>query len=342
MNVEVLKNFRAYEVTHFQIETLKVESAILKANPLKDPFVRFNPVLVPQTQGPWPVVIVLSGLFGNGSSHLNFKFNEPNSVSVIDAAVARGEAPEALYVFIDAMTSWAGSQFINSAATGLYEDYIMQEVIPALKKTYPVSNKASEWCVTGGSSGGYGALHLGSKYPEVFGLIGAIAPDSFFEASLLPEMYQALPVWEKYKESGLKALEELRNGKLMKHRNGHTLANAFAMAACYCPRGTEGDFILPLDTYTAEKKADVWNRYLQHDPLYFLAERVSGLKKLSGIHLDVGTKDNFHLQYGARQISLLLKKHGIPHEHVEFDGTHWDIGERRIEVWKWLSGQWRV
>ncbi len=62
--------------------------------------------------------MVLNGFTGNGSSHFNPKFNETPSALVIDSAFSRGEAPEALYVFVDAMTSWGGSQFINSAASG--------------------------------------------------------------------------------------------------------------------------------------------------------------------------------------------------------------------------------
>lgn len=338
---EVFKNLRAYEVAHFQVETLKIESAVLKNNPLKDSFVRYNPVLLPREQGPWPVVVVLAGFTGNAPYYFNPKFNEQNTIQVIDQAFARGEAPPALYVFVDALTSWGGSQFINSTATGHYEDYIIQEIIPALKEHYPVSHKTQDWCVTGGSSGGYGALHLGSSHPEIFGWIAAIAPDSFFEASLLPELYHALPLWAKYNESGLKALEELRNGRLTKNRNWHTLLNAFGMAACYCPFGDDGDFKLPLDSHTGEKKPALWNKWLEKDPLHFLPQRLKNLKKLTGIYLDVGSKDNFHLQYGTRQISSILKHAHIDHDFVEFDGNHFDLAERRPEVWKWLASKWR-
>jgi S-formylglutathione hydrolase FrmB len=341
MKHEILLNYRAYDIQNFNIETLVIESEALKHNPLRDPSRRYNPILVPKTPGPWPVVVVLAGFTGNAPFYLNGKFNETNAVQVIDQASARGEAPEALYVFVDALTSWGGSQFINSAATGLYEDYIMTELIPAVKTKYLVQATAEHWCVTGGSSGGYGALHLGSKFPEVFGKIAAVAPDSFFEASLLPDLFQTLPLWGKYQESGLKALEELRNGRLMKNKNWHSLLNALGMAACYAPKGTHGDFEFPMNVTTGEKKADVWKRYLEKDPIHFLAERMNALKKLSGIYLDVGTRDNFHLQYGVRQISQLLKSHDIDHEVVEFEGTHFDISERREEVWKWLVASWR-
>nr|BFD59305.1 alpha/beta hydrolase-fold protein [Bdellovibrio sp. CKG001] len=339
LTTEILPNYRAYETPQFKIETLRIESEVLRSNPLKDPHVRFNPLLVPQAPGPWPVVVVLSGFTGNAPFSFNPKFNEQNPVQVILEAANKGEAPQALYVFVDALTTWGGSQFVNSAATGNYEDYIMIELIPAVKSLYPVATTRNHWCVTGGSSGGYGALHLGSKYPDVFGMIAAIAPDSFFEASLLGEFYQALPLWEKY-QSGLKALEELRNGRLTKNRNWHTLLNAFGMAACYAPKGDHGDFHFPL-LRDGRKDENVWKMFLSKDPLHFLAERIAALKQTQGIYLDVGSKDNFHLQYGCRQISELLKQNQIAHDYIEFDGNHFDIGERRIEVWRWLSTLWR-
>lgn len=342
INSQILENTRTYEIEHFTPRTLRLESEVLKDNPLKDPSVRFIPVLEPKNpHGPLPVVFLLGGFTGNAPYYFNPKFNQLNTVQELDLAYGRGEAPTALYVFVDAMTTWGGSQFLNSAATGRYEDYIVQEVVPLIQSLFPVSKDPSSWCVMGGSSGGYGALHLGSKYPEIFGLIGAIAPDSFFQASLLPEIYPVLPLWEKFNRSGFRALEDLRAGKLTKLRNWHAVLNVFGMASCYSAKGEHGDFNLPVDPYTGIVIESEWKKWLSFDPIYFLAERLSQLKRIDGIYLDVGNKDNFHLQFGARQISELLKQNHIPLEYVEFDGTHFDIGERRTEVFRWLSGLWR-
>lgn len=343
MKHDFLPNFRAYDLRHFEIESLRLESAHLKGNPLNDPAVRYNPLLKPtESNSPWPVVLILGGFSGNAPFYFNPKFGALNAVEVIDQAAGQGEAPPALYVFVDALTSWGGSQFLNSRATGKYESYIIEELIPALKKHYPISHRPEDWCVMGGSSGGYGALHLGSRYPEIFGHIAAIAPDSFFEASLLPEIYSVLPLWDKYKHSGLKALEELRSGRIHKMKNWHNILNVFGMASCYGAKGDHGDFELPVCSVRGEKIPERWKTWLSHDPVYFLNERLENLKKLSSIYLDVGSKDNFHLQFGTRQVAQLLEAQHIAHDFVEFDGTHFDIGDRRIEVWKRLAVMWRA
>ena len=339
---KILPNFHAYALKNFHVQTYQLESQVLAGNPLGDSPTRFHGLLLPRQPGSWPVVFVLAGFSGNAPFSFNPRFNEANAVQVIDEAVSRGQAPEALYCFVDALTSWGGSQFINSPATGRYEDMIVQELVPDIKKQFPVSKNPGDWCLTGGSSGGYGALHLGSKFPEIWGRVAAIAPDCFFEASLLPDLYLCLPFWAKCGSSAAKALQELRTGKLAKQKNWHHLLNALGMAACYGATGDGLNFEFPLNVHSGLREKEIWNKWLQHDPLEFLPKRAENLRQLEGLYIDVGNKDNFHLQYGARQISTKLQDLSVRHEYTEFDGNHFDIGERRVEVWKWLAGSWRV
>ena len=331
-----------HHLKHFTLQTLHIDSTALMNNPLGDPAKRSHPVLVPKGHAPkdgHPVVFMLSGFTGNGPNALNIKTFEMNLPQQLDQARDTGEAPGAVFVLIDAMTFWGGSQFVNSDGTGKYEDFIARETFDAVKANLKVSSDPKNWCVTGGSSGGYGALHLASKFPEKFGLCAAIAPDSFFEASLLNEIRTSLPLLTKF--GGIDAVKtELASGRLMKRKEAHTLLNAIAMGLCYAPDG-KGRVHWPVDEATGLVKDDVWKTWLAHDPLHFLSQRLDNLKKLSGIFLDCGSRDQFQLQYGSRQIQLLLKASGIGVDYGEFDGNHFDIGERRPLVWKWLAHQWR-
>lgn len=333
MNVTILDQLSAFDLKNFHLETLLIDSDALKRNPLKDPTLRRNPVLIPKNPaGPLPVVVFLAGLTGNGPDSLSPRFGDLNTVQNIDEAVSAKKAPAALYVFVDAMTAWGGSQFINSAQ-GRYEDYLVKELVPAIHQCYDVSESAKDWCVTGGSSGGYGALHLGSKFPETFGVVAALAPDCFFEASLLPEIYKTLNDWNEY--GGPKGLfKELQSGRLKRNKNFYSLVNAVGMSLCYA------DGNLPIDGYTGVVNPTVWKRWKACDPLVFLPKRAKNLKKLKALYIDVGNKDQFDLHLGCRQMHQWLKRQKIKHHYNEFNGTHFDLAPRRLEVWSWLKNIW--
>ena len=284
MPTQILDQLSVLDLKSFRMETLVIESKALKANAFGDPSVRRNPVLIPKNaKAPMPVVLCLAGLTGNGADYFTTHYARKNTVEMLDEAVSMNKAPKALYVFVDALTSWGGSQFINSAQ-GQYEDYIVKELVPAIQENYDVRFPGKHWCVTGGSSGGYGALHLGSKFPELFGLVAAFAPDCFFEASLLPEIYKSLNDWVEFNgPPGL--LKELKKGNLRKSKIFPSLVNAVGMSLCYA----NGE--LPIDPYTGQLKSSIWKKWKQNDPLVFLPKRIKNLRKLHGLLSDVGNRD---------------------------------------------------
>ena len=55
---------------------------------------------------------------------------------------------------------------------------------------------------------------------------------------------------------------------------------------------------------------------------------VAALKSLKGIYVDCGWRDQYHLHYGARALSLELARRGIRHVYEEFDDTHSSIDYR--------------
>jgi endo-1,4-beta-xylanase len=56
------------------------------------------------------------------------------------------------------------------------EDVIIKDLIPHIDSTYRTIMKREARGIEGMSMGGYGSLHLGFKYPELFGVVSSIAP----------------------------------------------------------------------------------------------------------------------------------------------------------------------
>ncbi|MFS4459555.1 alpha/beta hydrolase-fold protein [Bdellovibrio sp. HCB2-146] len=338
----MINEFQWPALENFILKSVVIDSPSLQDNPWKDSPVRHNPLLVPRIhldrpQERLPLVVVLSGFGGNGPKYLADKGFEKNFVQQLDECVSDRKGPEAFYLFVDAWTFWGGSQFINSKGMGRYEDYLMKELMPTVLTNLPIDH--SRVCVTGVSSGGYGALHLASSYPEVFPYVAAMAPDSFFETCYLNDVYQSIPFIVKCKD--LKGLmSQHKQGKIASRKDGFTILNSVCMALCYSPTSDHG-FELPIDTETGEIRESVWRKWKEHDPVVFLKERKTAVKKWQKSYLEVGIRDNFNLFFGARHIRDILNKNSVALDYTEFDGTHFDFHERRPELWNWLANEWR-
>src|SRR5947209_10377321 len=120
---------------------------------------------------------------------------EPTFPERLDALFSSGECPDAVVVMVDAWTSRGGSQFLNSASTGRYLDYLCEEVVPFVDAHYPTVADRDHRALAGKSSGGYGAMVVPMLRPDVFGALASHAGDALFECSYqraFPEIARAL------------------------------------------------------------------------------------------------------------------------------------------------------
>ena len=69
-----------------------------------------------------------------------------------------------------------------------YEDFLVQEFLPGIEKHFRVRQGRANRAVSGASMGGYGALHLAFRHPELFSSVSAHSRLSSSEAAsmLLP------------------------------------------------------------------------------------------------------------------------------------------------------------
>ena len=169
------------------------ESAILRSNPLNDPHTRDIIVYIPPeysrsySKG-YITVFVLAGFGGNGSSILNIDPLGENIERRMNRLISDGKCGPMILVLVDCFTRFGGNQYMNSSATGRYEDYITKEIVPFIDQNYNTSSRS----VMGKSSGGYGSLMLGMRNPEVFQGLVDHSGDAAFEYCYLPDFPKAL------------------------------------------------------------------------------------------------------------------------------------------------------
>ena len=308
------------------VEVLKHESNILKNNPLGDKNVRDLIVYLPpgyeENSESYPSVYCLTGFTGRGKMLLNDAAFTPNLAERMDKLIAEGSIKPMIVVMPDCFTYYGGSQYINSTATGNYEDYLIDEIVPFVDKNFRTVPDRNSRAVMGKSSGGYGSLIMGMRHSDVFGLICSTSGDAYFELCYLADIPKAV----RAIKGDPKAFMQKFWGEEKKRKDDFPAVNMIGMSACYSPNGA--DFDMPFDLETGEIRDDVWRRWLEHDPVRLVEKHVENLKNLRLLYLDAGTHDEFGLDLGARIFSKKLREHGIPHIHEEFDDGHMNIAYR--------------
>ena len=340
---------------------LEHDSRILRDNPLGDPHVRKLAAWLPPhynegaTRGRgqrFPVLYDLVGFTGSGLAHIawkNFSENLPERAARLLHEKKMGPA---IVVFPDCFTALGGNQYVNSSALGEYADYLTKENVPFVDREFrTLASREHRGCF-GKSSGGYGAIIHGMRYPRTWGAIADHSGDAYFEFVYWHDLPNTLNELAKYRDPKVKAgefdvtkvekgadkgiddgrvkrfLEEAWKKSKLSQAEGHCIMN-LCMAATYDPdpKAPNG-FRLPLNLETGEILPERWKRWRANDPVNLVAKYRRNLKSLRGIYIDCGWKDQFHIHYGSRILSKRLRAAGIDHLYEEFDDNHSDIDYR--------------
>jgi S-formylglutathione hydrolase FrmB len=310
-----------------RLDKLTVRSDLLAGNPLGDSTVRPLYVYTPQglsNEERYPAVYVIQGFTGQLSMWFNRDAFEPNIFERIDDLFADASSPRGIVVFVDAWTSYGGSQFINSAATGPYMDFLCDEVVPFVDSRYPTIADRDHRGLTGKSSGGYGAMVVPMLRPDVFGALASHAGDALFESSYLRDFpVVARTIRDHFDGSYDVFFKRLRAAARFDFDLFGVALNAYAMAACYSPDpDTPGAALLPFELDTSRLIEDVWEEWLRWDPVRMATKHADALGSMRRIYLDAGRSDEFFLDLGAQAFSKELSKLGIDHSLELFEGKH--------------------
>jgi S-formylglutathione hydrolase FrmB len=248
---------------------------------------------------------------------------EPTVIERIDALFASGTCPDAIVVFSDAWTSYGGSQFLNSPATGRYLDYLCDEVVPFVDERYPTAADRDHRALAGKSSGGYGAMVVPMLRPDVFGALASHSGDALFEAAYLPEMPTFVRAMREHFESSFDVFFERLTATDRFDMERFRAIELYGYAAAYSPDPERpGKALLPVDLVTGRLVDDVWGQWLEKDPVRMAPAHADALRSMRRIYLDAGTRDEYFLDLGAAAFAAELEKLGARHTIELFDGTH--------------------
>ncbi len=120
----------------------------------------------------FPVLYFLHGMNGNEG-----EFERRGVAAAVDNLRQQGKAGEFIIVAPDGQNSF----YLNSKNGDKYEDAIIKDLIPYIEKTYRAVGKTEGRAIQGISMGGWGALLLAFKHPDMFSSVTAHSAALFAE-----------------------------------------------------------------------------------------------------------------------------------------------------------------
>jgi S-formylglutathione hydrolase FrmB len=180
--------------------------------------------------------------------------------------------------------------------------------------------------------GGYAAIMMGMKYPEIFGAVYAMSPCCMgMEAdltSLNPAWHAALAAKNKGKEQFANDPEAIEQ---------FWVDVFLSLSAALSPNPAQGHLFVDLpyrdQNGNLVQNEPAWTEWHAKMPLEIVSSYASNLLQLRGLFIDYGLEDDFsHIPLTARLFSEKLARLGVPHTLATYRGDHADHIRERLET----------
>jgi hypothetical protein len=321
-----------------------IVSDLLRGNPLGDPHERPLWIYTPPgyDESPatrYPAIYVIQGYSGQVTMWANrTAFREP-FLQTADAVFADGQAPGCILVYVDAWTSYGGSQFVDSPGTGAYHSYLCDEVVAWVDANYRTIADRESRAITGKSSGGFGAMITPMLRPDLFGALATHAGDTLYEYCYLAEFAKTTRALRDFDNDIQVWWADFRSRVAFTKEADMALTLILGCAAAFSadPDGTPR---LPFDQRSGELIPELWERWLAWDPIRMIDRYAAELRSLRAVWIDAGTRDEWFLDLGAEAFRAGLERIGVPADRIAFElfpSGHGGIDYRYPQAIAWLA-----
>lgn len=148
-------------------------------DPVEQPIAIYLPPSYASTSNRYPAVYVLTGFASGVTDFLDGKFGGYVLTESMDRLIETGSIDEMIVVVVNGRNFLRGSFYANSPVTGNWGDFVVKDVVRYVDTNYKTMPYPQSRGITGYGMGGYGALDLAMRHPDVFGNVYAISPQLF-------------------------------------------------------------------------------------------------------------------------------------------------------------------
>jgi S-formylglutathione hydrolase len=315
---------------------LTIPAPSLKGNLLNDPVQQPIVVYLPPsydttTSKRFATLYLLHGFTADQKAWTGGGYQGLSLGPFMDEMIKSGRSRELIVVAPNGKNTYGGAFYMNSAVNGNWEDYILRDVIGYVDANYRTLARAESRGVAGHSMGGFGAITLGMKHPEVFSAVYALSPCCLaFEGEFGPEN----PAWPATFK--LTSMDQLAAPP--KSFADFFVRAIVALSSAFSPNPNRPPFYVDFPFQERDGKLEkndaIYAKWVANFPVNMVEANKQNLRKLRGIYFDVGEKEQFpHIPIGVRQLSKALGERNIPHSfEVYADGDHGSLIRQRMET----------
>jgi hypothetical protein len=261
----------------------------------------------------YPVIYFLPNPF---EDNYRFDFDHRDAQGLFDRAIAEDVIGKFILVSVDMNTPLGTSWYVNSSATGNWEDFMVQELVPYIDANFKTLPNRDSRGIAGIFIGGYGAIRFGMRHPDIFGSVYAMHPVG---TGTGVGISMTLPNWDVLVNA--KSMDDVR--KDFRTQIFTTMFQAHLPDPDKPPlfidllaRQEKGQLII--DANLMERFRN--NFYLET----MIGKYADNLKSLRGFKFDWDRSDaNFDHVFANQAFTRKLNEFGIAHQAEEYNGT-WD------------------
>jgi S-formylglutathione hydrolase len=293
-------------VERIKVHGASLEGSLLGDSPDRDVAVFLPPGYKTSTRR-FPVVYMLHGFTDNVGQWWGDVKHFVNVPEAIRQTLADGGVNEMILVMPNALTRYGGSFYSSSVATGDWETFVSSELVAYIDKNYRTLATAQSRGLIGHSMGGYGAIRIGMRHPDVFSSVYAMSA-----CCLTPPSPNMDP---KRMERVLAITEPDQVAKA----DFGTKAS-FATAAAWSPNPANPPLFVDLPVKDGQVRPEVLARWSANSPIAMADQYIPELKRLRALAFDVGDKDG--LAPGSLRLHEILDTYKVAHTYETYDGDH--------------------
>lgn len=269
----------------------------------------------------YPVIYFLPNPFQDS---YRFDFDHRDAQPLFDRAIAMGVIEKFILVAADMNTPLGSSWYVNSPATGNWEDFMVQELVPYIDANFKTLPDRNSRGVAGIFIGGYGAIRFGMKHPDIFGSVYAMHPvgtgTGVRVSAAIPKwniLVNAKSIEDVKKDSGTRIFTTMFQAHLPDPDKPPLFINLLA-------RQEEDQ--LNIDANLMDRFRN--NFYLET----MIPQYATNLRSLRGFKFDWSRSDaNFDHVYANQAFTHKLNEFGVTHEAEEYGrafGADWGVDGR--------------